>query len=134
MGSINLPPTFFDHIKLLENRITKLENFNRVGKAFAMATGTITITPVANTPTSAQVVMNPSPFGAVGCYVYTSANTSVPGSTVLGTSGTASTVLATNGQQYQTTLTIYVTRTNTSATSIRWLAIQMNPNSVDSGW
>jgi hypothetical protein len=133
MGYTNLPPTFFDQIKSLESRITKLENNARFAKIYAAATGSLSVPGGTNTVTSAQVVINPSPF-TVTPYVFVTAATTVPGTAVLGVSGAGSTVDATNGQQYQTTITCYVDRVNATATTVRWLAIQMRTSSADSGY
>lgn len=73
------------------------------------------ITPVANTPTQGAVSFPAGYFDAVPTVV-TSANSSVPGTTV---TGTAPTGISTTG------FTAVVTRTNTTVTGVLWVAIQM---------
>ena len=80
--------------------------------ALVAKSGTVTITPVANTPTSIAVTF-PSAFAAtpvvVACPVVT-----VPGSAVKGAAVTAAT---------KTGFTAWVYRTSTTATSVAWLAL-----------
>jgi hypothetical protein len=78
-----------------------------------IVTGTISIVPsAANTPTSG-VFSYPALDGTV-FRSYVSANTAVPGTTVLGVSATVPT---------STSVTVYVSRTNTTSTSINVLVI-----------
>lgn len=74
--------------------------------------GNVTITPVANTPTSAAIKFGVAYTDAPA--VFTTAYTTVPGTSVLG-DGTAN--ITTTG------FDAYVTRTNTTNTSVMWLAI-----------
>ncbi|MFF7982273.1 hypothetical protein ACFZDK_24615 [Streptomyces sp. NPDC007901] len=78
-----------------------------------IAYGSTTITPsAANTPTSAAV----TGLGLSGTtfYAQVTASTSVPGSQVTGVSATS---VSSNG------MTLWVTRTNTTATVVHWLVI-----------
>lgn len=129
MGYTNLPPTVFDTIKELQNRLSKLENSQKLGKAFAFAQGSVSITPVAGTPTSTTVVLNPSPF-TIQPYVQVTPLTSVPGTTVTGWSANGGSTTLNSDGTYQTSIVVVVTRTNTTTTTLRWLAVQMNPDSV----
>lgn len=76
-----------------------------------VAAGRLTITPVANTPTSQNVTglnLKGTNIRVVAC-----ASTSVPGTQVLG--------VGVNNQS-STGFTVWVTRTNTTATVIEWIA------------
>lgn len=74
--------------------------------------GTLSITPTANTPTSAKVTY-PVPYDFVPS-VKVSCATSVIGTQVLG---------FTHGNDTSTTTDIFITRTTATATTLRWLAI-----------
>ena len=75
--------------------------------------GSVSITPsAANTPTSKLITFNKQFSGAPN--VLANAHTAVPGTTVLGV-GTAS--------NSSTDCTIWLTRTNTTATTVNWLAV-----------
>lgn len=78
------------------------------------AYGSISITPVANVPTSGAVVY-PTLAGTGLVYTYVAVNTSGPGSAVLGFSF--------NGAS-PTGVTIWVDRNNTVTTSLNWLVIR----------
>lgn len=80
----------------------------------AMASGTLTITPVANTPTSQSVSFPAGRFSATP-HIVISPITTVPGTQVTGwgASGASS-----------TGFDAYVTRTNTTATILNWIATQ----------
>jgi hypothetical protein len=80
---------------------------------FAMSTGTVTITPAANAITGAAVVF-PSGRFTVAPFVYTDANSAATAVTNTSHSG-----VSTSGA------TIYVLRTNTTSTIVRWMAVQM---------
>ena len=131
MGFTNLPPTVFDTIKALETRLNKLEQFNLTNKVFTTYANSVTITPVANVPTSATITLNPSPF-TQSPLIYTGANTSVIGSTVLGTASSGSSTTDNGRNGYQTTFNVWVYRTNTSATVVNYMAVQMTPTSASS--
>ena len=131
MGFTNLPPTVFDTVKALETRLAKLEQFNLASKIFTSYAGSVSITPVASTPTSATITLNPSPF-TVAPLVYTSAQTNVIGSTVLGTSASGVSTTDNGRNGFQTVFSVWVYRTNTSATVVNYLAIQMTPSSASS--
>lgn len=131
MGFTNLPPTVFDTIKALETRLAKLEQFNLASKVFTTYAGAVSITPVANTPTSATITLNPSPF-TVAPLVYTGANNAAIGSTLMGTSSSSSVTVDNGRNGFQTTFNVWVYRTNTSATVVNYLAIQMTPTSASS--
>lgn len=78
------------------------------------AYGSTTITPsAANTPTS-QAVTGLSVKGATGYYAFAAAQTSVPGTQVTGVGTTA---VSSSG------LTLWLTRTNTTATVVNWMVI-----------
>jgi hypothetical protein len=78
------------------------------------AYGTATITPsAANTPTS-QAVTGLSIKGSTAFYAFAAAQTSVPGSQV---TGVGTTSVSSSG------LTLWVTRTNTTATVVNWMVI-----------
>lgn len=79
-----------------------------------IASGQVTITPVANTPTSIEV-SGLALAGAGTTRAFATANTLVPGSTVLEVSTTSVT---------ETGFLIWVYRTNTTATIVRWWAIR----------
>ncbi len=83
----------------------------RIGD-FAIEMGNISVTPVANTPTKATVIFT-KPF-AMAPRVVASANTAVPGTTVKGVSTANITT---------DSVDIYVTRTNTTSTSVMWCAM-----------
>ena len=74
--------------------------------------GTVTITPVANTPTSASITF-PITFDSSPS-IHVSPLSTVAGTSVLGIGHSSDTSSGTD---------IYVTRTNTTATVIRWLAV-----------
>lgn len=74
--------------------------------------GNVSITPVANVPTSA-VVTFPTPFTSTPTVV-TCASTIAPGSNVLGTAAT---------EVDQTGFRAWVTRTNTTTTGVYWIAL-----------
>jgi hypothetical protein len=80
----------------------------------AMASGTLTITPVANTPTSQAVSFPAGRFSSTP-HIVISPITTVPGTQVTGwgASGASS-----------TGFDAYVTRTNTTATILNWIATQ----------
>lgn len=81
-----------------------------------MATGTVTITPIANTATSKTISFGKT-FASVPVVVAT-ANTSVPGvPTGVGVSGVGVSGITRTG------CTIWVTRTNTTDTVINWVAM-----------
>lgn len=131
MGFTNLPPTVFDTIKALETRLNKLEQFNLTNKVFTTYANSVNITPVANTPTSATITLNPSPF-TVNPLVFTGPNSAAIGSTLSGTSS-SSPVTSDNGRNgYQTTFNVWVYRTNTTVTQVNYFAIQMTPTSASS--
>ena len=76
-------------------------------------TGTATITPSApNTPTSITVTF-PVPFASTP-YVVASGATGVPGVTVTGVGA---------DQETTTTFRLTITRTNTTDTVVRWMAV-----------
>ena len=74
--------------------------------------GSTSITPVANTPTSVTITFPISYDATPG--IMTSGLTSVPGTMVLGEG---------HNNDSSTGTTLWVTRTNTTATVVRWLAI-----------
>ena len=74
--------------------------------------GSTSITPVANTPTSVEITFPISYSATPG--IMTSSLTSVPGTLVLGDG---------HNNDSSTGTTLWVTRTNTTATVVRWLAI-----------
>lgn len=74
--------------------------------------GSTSITPVANTPTSVEITFPISYTSTPG--IMTSGLTSVPGTMVLGEG---------HNNDSATGTTLWVTRTNTTATVVRWLAI-----------
>jgi len=74
--------------------------------------GTVSITPVANTPTGANITF-PIAYDDVP-NIQVSAVSSVPGTNILGCA---------HGNDSTTGTTLYVTRTNTVATVLRWFAI-----------
>lgn len=131
MGYVNLPPTIFDTVKSLETRLTKIEQFNQLNKVFTSYAGSVIITPVANTPTSATITLNPSPF-TQSPLVYTSAVTTVIGSSVLGTASSSSSTTSNGNNGFQTTFNVWVYRTNTTSTTVNYMAIQMTPASASS--
>lgn len=88
---------------------------------YAMSTGTVAITPVANTPTSTSVTFPVGRFSATP-NIFVTANTTVPGSTVQGASFSSGSA---------TGCTLWVYRTNTSSTTINWQAIQMSSSNGD---
>jgi collagen triple helix repeat protein len=77
-----------------------------------LQSGKVTITPVANTPTSANVTF--SPAFAVAPIVTCAAVSAVPGTQV---TGVAVSNITTTG------CVIYVTRTNTNSTDVNWIAL-----------
>lgn len=85
---------------------------NQAGTALVAKSGTVTITPTANTPTAVTVTF-PSAYAATpivtACPVVT-----VPGSEVKGVAVTAVT---------RTSFKVAVYRTNTTATDVSWLAL-----------
>lgn len=91
-----------------DNRLTDIEN--GVGKILIQY-GSTTITPVANTPTSKTITF-PKAF-ASSPVVFTNADTTVPG-TVIQTSAQGATT---------TSFKAYIYRTNTTVTTIDWIAI-----------
>ena len=91
---------------ILDSRVSKL--------ASATASGKVAITPVANTPTFVTVTFPAGRFTAAPNVVVT-AETSVPGTTVSGTG-----VLNVTA----TSCDVYVTRANTGATNVYWIAMQ----------
>lgn len=94
----------------------------KVIQPYATSAGTLNIVPsAANTPTSATVTFPVGRFSQPPV-VTVSANTTVPGTTVLGVSSGGSTA---------TSVLIWVTRTNTTSTSISWQATQMTSTSGD---
>lgn len=74
--------------------------------------GSISITPVANTPTSGTITFAKT-FPSTPL-VFITANTSVPGTVVTGVSVNS---ISTTGA------TGWVTRTNTTATTLQWFAV-----------
>lgn len=80
--------------------------------ATGIQSGMVTITPVANTPTSAHVTF--SPAYSTAPIVLCTAVSGVPGTQV---TGFAVSNITTTGCD------IYVTRTNTNSTSVNWLSI-----------
>lgn len=82
---------------------------------YAMAQGSVSITPTANTPTSATVTFPTGRF-SVTPYGYASPNTTVIGSTV---QGVAVSGISTTG------MSVWVYRSNTTSTIVYWQAIQM---------
>lgn len=74
--------------------------------------GSVSITPVANTPTSAEITFPIDYDATPGIFV--SGLTSVPGTMVLGEG---------HNNDSPTGTTLWVTRTNTTATVVRWLAV-----------
>lgn len=76
-----------------------------------IAAGSVSITPVANTPTSGAVTFGKTLPGTVR--MWCTAETLAPG-TVLETSVTAVTSTGAN---------VWIYRTNTTATNVRWIAI-----------
>lgn len=74
--------------------------------------GSTSITPVANTPTSVEITF-PISYTSTPC-IMTSGLTSVPGTMVLGEG---------HNNDSSTGTTLWVTRTNTTATVVRWLAV-----------
>ena len=131
MGFTNLPPTLFDTVKALETRLAKLEQFNLLNKVFTTYSGSVVITPVANTPTSATITLNPSPF-TQSPLVYTSAVTTVIGSSVLGTASSSSSTVDNGRNGFQTTFNVWVYRVNTTTTTVNYMAVQMTPSSASS--
>lgn len=79
----------------------------------AMASGTLVITPVANTPTSSAVTFPVGRFSSAP-HVLVSLNTTVPGTQVTGWS---SANITSSG------FDAYVTRTNTTNTTLYWTAV-----------
>jgi hypothetical protein len=131
MGYINLPPTIFDTVKALETRLAKLEQFNQLNKVFTSYAGSVSITPVASTPTSATITLNPSPF-TQSPLVYTTVNNANIGAIVVGSSTSGSSTTGNSRNGYQTTFNVWVYRTNTAATVINYMAVQMTPASASS--
>jgi hypothetical protein len=131
MAYTNLPPTLFDTIHALENRITKLEQFNLLNKVFTTYSGSVAIIPVANTPTSATITLNPSPF-TLNPLIYTTAFTTLIGSAVMGTSASNSSTIDNGRNGFQTTFNVWVYRTSTTSTTVNYMAVQMTPNSASS--
>lgn len=74
--------------------------------------GTVTITPVANTPTSSPITF-PIAFDSSPS-IHVSALSTVAGTSVLGIGHSSDTATGTD---------LYVTRTNTTGTVVRWLAV-----------
>ena len=74
--------------------------------------GSTSITPVANTPTSVEITFPIAYTSTPG--IMTSGLTSVPGTMVLGEG---------HNNDSSTGTTLWVTRTNTTATVVRWLAV-----------
>jgi hypothetical protein len=99
--------------------ITMGGRLNATHLPFAMSTGTVTITPVANTITGAAVTF-PSGRFTVAPYVYTDAQSAATAVTNTSHSG-----VSTSGA------TIYVLRTNTTNTIVRWMAIQMTSSAAN---
>jgi hypothetical protein len=85
---------------------------NQVPTFANIQSGSVTITPVANTPTSGHV--NFSPAYTTAPIVVATGVSAVPGTQV---TGVAVTNITTTGCD------IYVTRTNTNSTSINWVAV-----------
>lgn len=85
------------------------------GVPYSMSAGSISITPVANTPTSAAVTFPVGRFTQAPLAT-TNANTTVIGSTV---QGTAVSSVTTSG------MNVWVYRSNTTSTIIYWQAVQM---------
>lgn len=79
---------------------------------FTIQCGRVTIAPVANVPTMKHVTF-PKPF-AEQPYVVVTPSTSVPGTAVLGTGA---------AQNTKSGFDAYVTRTNTTETTLMWIAI-----------
>lgn len=131
MGYINLPPAIFDTIKALETRLIKLEQFNQLNKVFTTYASSVSITPVANVPTSATITLNPSPF-TQSPLVYTTVNNANIGAIVVGSSTSGSSTVSNSNNGFQTTFNVWVYRTNTSATTINYMAIQMTPANASS--
>lgn len=80
----------------------------------AMAWGSVTITPVANTPTSASIVFPAGRFAIAPACIQVTANTGVPGSSV--TEVSAASVTSSG-------MDIWIYRTGTTATAVWWLAL-----------
>lgn len=83
------------------------------GSRAKTAHGEVTITPVANTPTSQPILFPVGMFAAAPRVALTPATT-VPGTQVLGV-GIADVTSA--------GATVWLTRTNTSATTVHWIAV-----------
>ena len=99
--------------------VTLSGRLNATHYPFAMSTGTVTITPVANAITGAAVTF-PSGRFTVAPFVYTDA------------ASAASTVRSTSHSSITTTgATIYVYRTNTTSTIVRWMAVQMTSGAAN---
>lgn len=79
----------------------------------SIQSGTVSITPVANVPTSVTVTFKKT-FRAMPIVVATG-NSTGPGTTFLGVSVSDETT---------TSVTIYITRTNAVTTSVRWIAME----------
>ncbi|MFF4504842.1 hypothetical protein [Streptomyces sp. NPDC001401] len=79
------------------------------------AWGKVTITPVANTPTSVTITgLRSGNVRGKTFFAYATASTSVPGTQVTGVGVTAVS---------STSLTVWLTRTNTTATTVYWLVL-----------
>jgi hypothetical protein len=90
--------------------------FEATGMVKAMATGTVVVTPsAANTPTMVSVSFPAGRFTATP-NVQVSALTTVPGSQVTGVAANAPS---------STGFDLYVTRTNTTNTTVSWSAVQL---------
>jgi hypothetical protein len=100
---------------------TSLSAFKEsTGLPYAMAAGSVSITPVANTPTSAAITFPAGRF-TVPPIVTVTASSTVPGSNVMEVS--AASVTATGAL-------IYIYRTNISNTTVYWSAVQMTSTSA----
>ena len=86
---------------------------------FAMAAGEVTITPVANTPTSVTVTFPAGRF------------TDAPRVVVTGRTTSTAFVWASGGGATATSFTASLLRTNTTATALDWIAIQMTPTNAN---
>lgn len=96
---------------VLKNGVAKWTvNANGVMTAANRITGNVTITPVANTPTSA-VITFPTALTGTSFTCQVSANTSVPGTQVTGVSF---------NNLSATGVTIWLTRTNTNSTTVSY--------------
>jgi small ligand-binding sensory domain FIST len=80
--------------------------------AYRIEYGSVSITPVANTPTAEAVTFD-TPFTSVP-KLFVNPHTAYPGTQVLGVSASGITTDGCN---------VYITRTNTTSTVIDWMAV-----------